>query len=178
MDKNYEIDLITQAYHVQWLFKDKEATATVFDGGPMVYPDVWNDRGQGRPRGPKVIGQAQATTPETAPPPAPADAMGQAIQQMMPMVKQQVQMAMMQQQMQQQVLQVHPPSPPPPPLTATPPPPTATPPPTTPTSPPKQTLMEKLGELAAAHSANLLNAEEFASAKAEVVKAFSSGGAW
>jgi hypothetical protein len=40
VDKNYEIDLITQAYHVQWLFKDKEATATVFDGGPMVYPDV------------------------------------------------------------------------------------------------------------------------------------------
>jgi hypothetical protein len=38
--------------------------------------------------------------------------------------------------------------------------------------------MEKLGKLAAAHSANLLNAEEFASAKAEVVKAFSSGGAW
>jgi hypothetical protein len=97
--------------------------------------------------------------------------MGQAIQQMMPMVKQQVQMAMMQQQMQQQVLQVHQPSPPPPPLTATPP-------PMTTTSPPKQTLMEKLGELAAAHSANLLNAEEFASAKAEVVKAFSSGGAW
>ena len=145
---------------MQWLFKDKEATATVFDGGPMVYPDVCNDRGQGRPRGPKVIGQAQAT------PPAPADAMGQAIQQMMPMVKQQVQMAMMQQQMQQQVLQVHPP------------PPTATPPPPTTTSPPKQTLMEKLGELAAAHSANLLNAEEFASAKAEVVKDFSSGGAW
>ena len=95
--------------------------------------------------------------------------MGQAIQQMMPMVKQQVQMAMMQQQMQQQMLQVHPPPPPPP---------TATPPPPTTTSPPKQTLMEKLGELAAAHSANLLNAEEFASAKAEVVKAFSSGGAW
>ena len=91
--------------------------------------------------------------------------MGQAIQQMMPMVKQQVQMAMMQQQMQQQVLQVHPP-------------PTATPPPPTTTSPPKQTLMEKFGELAAAHSANLLNAEECASAKAEVVKAFSSGGAW
>ena len=156
---------------MQWLFKDKEATATVFDGGPIVYPDVWNDRGQGLPRGPKVIGQAQVTAPETAPPPAPADAMGQAIQQMMPMVKQQVQMAMMQQQMQQQVLQVHPPSPPPPPLTATPP-------PMTTTSPPKQTLMEKLGELAAAHSANLLNAEEFASAKAEVVKAFSSGGAW
>jgi hypothetical protein len=31
-------------------------------------------------------------------------------------------------------------------------------------------------ELAAAHSANLLNAEEFASAKADVMKAFSSGG--
>ena len=137
-------------------FKDKEATATVFDSCPMVYPDVWNDRGQGLPRGPKVIGQAQATTPETAPPPTPADAMGQAIQQMMPMVKQQVQLAMMQQKMQQQVLQVHPPSSPPPP--------TATPPPPTTTSPPKQTLMEKLGELAAAHSANLLNTEEFASA--------------
>jgi hypothetical protein len=91
--------------------------------------------------------------------------MGQAIQQMIPMVQQQVKMAMIQQQMQQPVLQVHPP------------PPTATPPPPTTTSPPKQTLMEKLGELAAAHSSNLLNAEEFASAKAEVVKVFSSGGA-
>ena len=124
----------------------------------MVWPDVWNDRGQGRSRGPKVIGQAQATAPDTALPPAPADAMVQAIQQMMPMMQQQVQLTMMQQQMQQQVLQVHPP-----------------PPPTT-TSPPKQTLMEKLGELAAAHSANPLNAEEFASANAEVKKALISGG--
>ena len=163
--KNYEDDIITQAYHIQWLFKNKEATATVFDGGPMVWPDVWNDRGQGRSRGPKVIGQAQATAPDTAPPPAPADAMVQAIQQMMPMMQQQVQLTMMQQQMQQQVLQVHPP-----------PPPTATPPPPTTTPPPRQTLMEKLGELAAAHSANPLNAEEFASANAEVKKALISGG--
>ena len=72
---------------------------------------------------------------------------------------------MMQQQMQQQVLQVHPP-----------PPPTATPPPPPTTPPPRQTLMEKLGELAAAHSANPLNAEEFASANAEVKKALISGG--
>ena len=70
-DKNYENDMITQAYHVHWLFKDKEATATVFDGGPMVWPDVWNDRGQGRSRGAKVISQAQATAPDTAPPPSP-----------------------------------------------------------------------------------------------------------
>ena len=69
---NYEDDIITQAYHIQWLFKNKEATAAVFDGGPMVWPDVWNDRGQGRSRGPKVIGQAQATAPDTALPPAPA----------------------------------------------------------------------------------------------------------
>jgi hypothetical protein len=131
----------------------------------MVWPDVWNDRGQGRSRGPKVIGQAQATAPDTALPPAPADAMVQAIQQMMPMMQQQVQLTMMQQQMQQQVLQVHPP-----------PPPTATPPPPPTTPPPRQTLMEKLGELAAAHSANPLNAEEFASANAEVKKALISGG--
>jgi len=56
---------------VQWLFKDKEATATVFDGDPMVYPDVWNDRCQGRPRGLESNRPSPSHDPRHSPAPSP-----------------------------------------------------------------------------------------------------------